>query len=60
MADTTDTVPTIIEIRALTARLRRLATPGAGVNPGERERFLSDKAALLARIADAGQEEVRS
>jgi hypothetical protein len=45
-----DQPPTIREIAALAARLRRLTAAGPDVDPAERAAFLADKAALLARI----------
>lgn len=49
--DTTDEAgaPSIAEIAALTSRLRHLHSPAA--TKAEREAFLADKHALLARIA---------
>jgi hypothetical protein len=41
------------EIADLLARLRRLSAPGGVADLGERERFLADKATLLARIPNA-------
>jgi hypothetical protein len=45
--------PTAREIADLTARLHRLSTPGRHVDPYERAAFLTDKNALLDRIAAA-------
>lgn len=45
--------PTAWEIADLTARLRRLSTPGRHVDPNERAAFLDDKYALLDRVAAA-------
>ena len=44
--------PTVREISELTARLRDISARGRDVDPGERERFLADKDALIARITD--------
>ncbi len=46
-------LPTVAEIAALTARLRRLSVAGRDADPAERAAFLADKDALLARIIDA-------
>lgn len=40
----------VAEVAALTARLRALSAAGADVDEGERDQFLADKRALLARI----------
>ncbi|MGH3611296.1 MAG: hypothetical protein ACRDRK_01470, partial [Pseudonocardia sp.] len=42
--------PSVREIAALTARLREITAQGRDVDPAERERFLADKDALIARI----------
>lgn len=49
------TGPTVQEIAQLTARLRRLIELGAPNNPAERDAFLADKRALLARIEEANR-----
>lgn len=45
--------PSIREIAELTARLRRLSAAGRDADPNEREAFLADKDALIARIENA-------
>lgn len=47
--------PSVAEIAALTARLRRLSDAGTRADDGDREAFLADKNALLDRIAAAEQ-----
>ncbi|MDN5751466.1 MAG: hypothetical protein L0H64_23695, partial [Pseudonocardia sp.] len=44
--------PTVREIAALTARLRDISARGRAVDPAEREQFIADKDALIARITD--------
>lgn len=46
--------PTIVEVAALTHRLRELSARGRDADPAERAEFLAKKDALFARIADAG------
>ena len=46
--------PTIVEVAALTRRLRALSARGRHADPAERAAFLADKDALLARITDTG------
>lgn len=52
--------PTVAEVAALTARLRRFTAAGAGADQAEREAFLADKHALLDRIAASERAATRS
>lgn len=45
-----DTQPSVVEVAALTRRLRELSNQGRHADPGERAVFLADNQALLARI----------
>jgi hypothetical protein len=46
------TEPTVAEIAALTAELRRLSNLGRDADPAEREAFLVRKRELLGRIEE--------
>lgn len=51
-----DDTPSIREIAELTARLRALSNAGRHGDPAEREAFLADKDALIARIPGTGDD----
>ncbi len=53
MAARDEDTPSIREITELTVRLRRLSNAGRDADPLEREAFLADKDALIARIEAA-------
>src|SRR4051794_15538859 len=53
MAARHEDTPSIRQIAALTARLRRLSAAGRDADPAGRAAFLADKDALIARIEAA-------